>query len=109
MIRSELDLLIGSSYGAKPSYLTAAQRKQLKVQIERFDSDELYRTYVTDARNEIKARLQGKSAPFIKKEEFINWLLDENSWRIYEQQWRREKPEDTHSQSDSIMDTIPLD
>ena len=92
-----LDLLIGNCYKPRPSYFNAAQRKQLKIQIERFDSDELYRQYVVDKVNAVKAWCQGKNAPFVKKQEIIKWLLDESSWGIYEQQWRRSsEPEGYH-------------
>lgn len=94
-ILSQLDMTIGNCYTPKPSFLNAAQKKQLKIQIERFESDELYRKYVNDRITEIKASLQGK-APFVKKVDFIGWLLDENQWTRYEREWRRAAPEDEH-------------
>ena len=94
-VLSQLDMTIGNCYSPKPSFLNAAQKKQLKIQIERFESDELYRKYVNDRITEIKASLQGK-APFVKKVDFIGWLLDENQWTRYEREWRRAAPEDDH-------------
>lgn len=101
---SKLDLTISSCYPT-PTYLTVQQKKALKEQIERFESDELYERYVREKISGIKSRLQGK-APFIKKQEFVDWLLDENSWGIYEQQWRREK-EDTSSYGAEIAGDTP--
>ncbi|MBN8634421.1 MAG: hypothetical protein J0M07_03800 [Anaerolineae bacterium] len=84
---SALDSLIARQY-SPASYLTKDQLKLLSAQIARFDSDELYQGYVQAEVNSIRERMRGGTAPFIKKDKFIDWLVDDSHWLEYERKQR---------------------